>query len=444
MAKDEFDPETQPEEYAARVKALETQCAAEREKVLEAGGLRIIGTERHESRRIDNQLRGRSGRQGDPGSSKFYLSLEDDLLRIFGSDKILAFMEKWGIEDDEPIEHRWITKSIENAQKKVEGHNFNIRKNLLEYDDVLNQQRQSVYGLRRQALTGENIREMMVHSLQSVCDDIMDDCAMEGVHPEEWDVAGLIERMKRIFLIEWEESEGQIRDMAQSELRDRIRAEAMARYEAKEQELGEESCREVERQLLLHFTDSLWRDHLLAMDRLRDGIGLRGYGQRNPLLEYKKEGFNMFMMMSALRDEAVVGRILRMEPTTGQVAAQAPSKSMARQLASGDLQRALGGAAPEGMAVAPAGLIKTPGRSAPPPSNGAHAPEAPSNGAEIAPPPALQPPTPEPIEPPAPGEAAREFAEEYGLKRNDPCPCGSGKKLKKCCGKVPSQPEAIA
>ena len=334
MAKDAFDPVADPEGYARRVAELSAQCEAEKQKVLEVGGLRIIGTERHESRRIDNQLRGRSGRQGDPGSSKFYLSLEDDLLRIFGSDKILAFMEKWGIEDDEPIEHRWITKSIENAQKKVEGHNFNIRKNLLEYDDVLNQQRQSVYELRRKALTGENVREMVVQSIEAVVDDVMDDCAQDGVHPEEWDVAGIRERLKRIFDIDWEESDEEIRDHALAELRGRMLDEAMKRYEAKEAEVGAEKLREVERQLLLHFTDQLWRDHLLAMDRLRDGIGLRGYGQRNPLLEYKKEGFNMFMMMTALRDEAVVSRVLRMEPAATEVAATAPGKSMARQLAS--------------------------------------------------------------------------------------------------------------
>ena len=440
MGKDKFDPETQPEEYAAYREELLVQCEAERQEVLAAGGLRIIGTERHESRRIDNQLRGRSGRQGDPGSSKFFLSLEDDLLRIFGTDKILAFMDKWGIEDDEPIEHRWITKSIENAQKKVEGHNFNIRKNLLEYDDVLNQQRQTVYDLRRKALMGENVRDMAVAALEGVVDDIMDDCAMEGVHPEEWDVKGMREKLKKVFMIEWDETDEEIRDHAQAELRERKYAEALALYEAKEKELGEDACRQVERQLLLHFTDSLWRDHLLAMDRLRDGIGLRGYGQRNPLLEYKKEGFNMFMMMTALRDEAVISRILRMEANSAEVAAQAPGKSMARQLASGDLQKALGGVAPKGVAAAPAGLINVPGR------NGASTPSAdPSAGLPAAATVGLPQAPVEPAPPPQPakGEEARAFAEEYGLKRNDPCPCGSGQKLKKCCGKT-ARPQAGA
>ncbi len=390
---------------AAALEELQAQCKAEREEVLAAGGLRIIGTERHESRRIDNQLRGRSGRQGDPGSSKFYLSLEDDLLRIFGSDKILNFIEKWGNpEEEEPIEHKWITRSIENAQKKVEGHNFNIRKNLLEYDDVLNMQRQSVYEMRRKALVGENVRDMILESFDGVVGDIMDDSMAEGVHPEDWDMEGLREKAGRVFGVQWEDTDAELRDHASAEIRERLLSDAVALYEAKEADLGEEPCRQVERMLLLQFTDQLWKDHLLAMDRLRDGIGLRGYGQRNPLLEYKKEGFNMFMMMNALRDEMVASRILQVElNAVVEDAAAAPTKSAARSVALGQ------------KATLPADAAAFQSKQP--------APAAPAR--------------------PKPGMEARALAAKVGLRRNDPCPCGSGLKFKKCCYEAPSaQPVA--
>ncbi|MCB9764877.1 MAG: preprotein translocase subunit SecA [Alphaproteobacteria bacterium] len=409
MAKDIANPDTDPEAFTAAYGRFKAQVDAEREKVLEAGGLRIIGTERHESRRIDNQLRGRSGRQGDPGSSKFYLSLEDDLLRIFGTDKILTFMEKMGIDDDEPIEHRWITKSIENAQKKVEGHNFNIRKNLLEYDDVLNQQRKLVYEQRRKALTGDAdvVREMTVDAVEGVVDDFMDDCIQEGVHNEDWDIDGLRERLARVLMIEWDESDDGLRDHARAELKARLVEDAIERFETKERELGEETCRGIERMLLLQLTDQFWKDHLLAMDRLRDGIGLRGYGQRNPLLEYKKEGFNMFMMMTALRDEQLISRLLRIQatPVTEAAAAQG-SKRMARRIAAGGLEEDV--LAPSNGSPGPLGAAPTPFQPLP-----QQAPAAPRR--------------------PAKGDEARAFAEAHGLRRNDPCPCGSGAKFKKCC-----------
>jgi len=409
MAKDLIDPTEDPEGFEAKFAELREQCAGEREEVLAAGGLRIVGTERHESRRIDNQLRGRSGRQGDLGSSKFYLSLEDDLLRIFGSDKILAFVERWGNpEEEEPIEHRFITRALENAQKKVEGHNFNIRKNLLEYDDVLNAQRQAVYELRRRALMGENIRQMMFEAIEGVADDIMDDTCAVGIHPEEWDIESMRKRMAELIGVRWEETDDELRDFSQKEMLSRLLAQIGERYEAKEEELGEENARQIERMLLLQFTDQLWKDHLLAMDRLRDGIGLRGYGQRNPLLEYKKEGFNMFMMMNALRDEAVVNRFLRTQLSNEvEEAAEAPTKSAARGLASGK--------------------IGTPGPAPRPPVPGAN----------------ILPPRPAAPTRPAPGMAARNFAEANGIKRNEPCPCGSGKKFKKCCyTATPEQPGA--
>ncbi|MCP4804356.1 MAG: preprotein translocase subunit SecA [Proteobacteria bacterium] len=420
MTKDLIDPKVDPEGFKAKLVELEAQCAAEREKVLAAGGLRIIGTERHESRRIDNQLRGRAGRQGDAGSSKFYLSLEDDLLRIFGTDKMMAFMDKMGMRDEEPIEHPWISKSIENAQKKVEGHNFNIRKNLLEYDDVLNQQRKLVYALRRRILTGEDadLREIALEAVTGVVEDIMDDCAQEGVNPEEWDITGLRERCTRIFPIEFEEEDDALRDFAHIELRERIQAEGVALYEAKETELGPEAARQIERMLLLQFTDQLWKDHLLAMDRLRDGIGLRGYGQRNPLLEYKKEGFSMFMMMTALRDESVVSRLLRVQLTPqAEAAAESGDKRTAQRVAQGALEQK----APEKAAL-PEGL------------------SAEQNAAAAK---AAAPTAPKQVARPEAGEPARLFAAASGLRRNDPCPCGSGSKYKKCCYQAGWKPPVV-
>ena len=415
MAKDQVNPEENPQGYQQLLAKLEVECKAEREKVLELGGLRIIGTERHESRRIDNQLRGRAGRQGDAGSSKFYLSLEDDLLRIFGTDKMMQFMDKMGMGDNEPIEHPWITKSIENAQKKVEGHNFNVRKQLLEYDDVLNQQRKLVYALRRRILEGEQVREIMLESVEGVVADIMDDCVPERVHPEGWDVEQLRQRSKDIFGYEFEGDDDQIRDFAVEELRDVLAEVGVKRYEEKETELGEDASRQIERMLLLQFTDDLWKQHLLAMDRLRDGIGLRGYGQRNPLLEYKKEGFNMFMMMTALRDESVITRYLQVELQGDQNAAGAFGKSAARRLAAGgDLIQRPAGPRIDASSAAAAALGATSLPAAPPPA------------------PKL----------PAAGEEARLFAFANSLRRNDPCPCGSGQKYKKCCYQADWEPPA--
>jgi preprotein translocase subunit SecA len=417
LAAEVADAETDPEGYAAALKGFTTSCEAERLVVLEAGGLHIIGTERHESRRIDNQLRGRSGRQGDPGSSRFYLSLEDDLLRIFGSEKIIVWMERMGLEDDEPIEHRWITKSIENAQKKVEGHHFNVRKNLLEYDDVLNHQREAVYDLRKRALTGESIREMMLSSIENLADDFMSDFIADR-HPEDWEIEGMKKQLSKIFGLNWEEDEGELRDYAFSELRQRILDDVAEIYGAKEEDLGEEALRQVERMLTLQFTDQLWKDHLLAMDRLRDGIGLRGYGQRNPLLEYKKEGFNMFQEMCAIRDEQIVSSVLRVELTPQvEAAAQEPSKGAARRLARGTGILNAGGL--RRPAVAPK-TAEAPPVAPPLPAlqAAAQARAAASDSADARPP---------------KGILAKEFGLANKWRRNDPCPCGSGRKFKKCC-----------
>jgi preprotein translocase subunit SecA len=397
LARKVADPTEDAEAYAAELVTVKARTDAEKQQVLDVGGLRIIGTERHESRRVDNQLRGRAGRQGDPGSSRFFLSLEDDLLRIFGSDKIVGWMERMGLEDDEPIEHRWITRSIENAQKKVEGHNFNMRKNLLEYDDIMNLQRRAVYGMRRQALEGVDVRDMVVTAVEGLVDDTMAECVSAALHPEMWDVDKLRERVSSIFNLDLEVlSDEQIRDMAEIEIRDMIAERAMDAYEVQETELGEEATRQIERMLLLQHTDQFWKDHLLAMDRLREGIGLRGYGQRNPLLEYKKEGTNMYMLMTSLRDEAVISQLLRMELAEDETVPEV-SKSAAKK------------------------MVKT----------GA------VNASTASPVPANKPAPakPRPKRPLA-GAQALAAAQELGLSRNDPCPCGSGRKLKKCCGGV--------
>jgi preprotein translocase subunit SecA len=407
LARMEVGLQASPDEWSAAVAKYRAQVDDERAKVMAAGGLHILGTERHESRRIDNQLRGRAGRQGDPGSSRFYLSLEDDLLRIFGSDKIIVWMERMGLKDDEPIEHRWITSSIEGAQKKVEGHNFNIRKNLIEYDDVMNLQRKAVYDLRRRALTGENVRQMMLESIAALIADFMDEHIGESTSVEAWNTEAFLRRIDEVFTVTWEETPAQLKELSRVEIKQRLTDSALAAYEGKEKEIGEEGMRQLERMLLLQFADQFWKDHLLAMDRLRDGIGLRGYGQRNPLLEYKKEAFQMFQLMNSLRDEAVLSRLLRIQMQVAETASSSPSKAMAKRLSSGalddELEQQDAPAMPE---YEPIPVMSAPQAS---------------------------------FARPAKGAETRLFALEHGVGRNDPCPCGSGLKYKKCCYEEPGE-----
>jgi preprotein translocase subunit SecA len=405
LAEYECDPVTQPEEYEKVLAYYTELCGAEQKEVLAAGGLHIIGTERHESRRVDNQLRGRSGRQGDPGSSRFYLCLEDDLLRIFGSDKITVWMERMGLEDDEPIEHRWITRAVENAQKKVEGHNFNIRKNLLEYDDVMNYQRKGIYEVRSRALEGVGLQELVYESVDNVVGDILDDFMGEGLHPEHWNLEKARENLKKVLEVDWSESDESLRDFSRQELKQRMLDDGKSGIDVRRDLVGEEAFLAYARMRLLQITDDLWKNHLLALERLRQGVGLRGYGQRNPLLEYKREALQMYMMMSAMRDEQLLVHLFTDPVEMIQGAAQAPTKATARQLPKA------------GAPVKAAEVFK--GLSAP------------SNGS----PPA---PLATPAAPPAPrvpeaGDEARLVAHHLGLRRNDPCPCGSGKKFKKCC-----------
>ena len=343
------------------------------EGVIDLGGLHILGTERHESRRIDNQLRGRSGRQGDPGSSRFYLSLEDDLLRIFGGERITGIMEKLGMQEGEPIEHGLISRAIENAQAKVEGHNFDIRKHLLEYDDVMNQQREVIYKQRREALDGKNLKETIEDIIFDKASGIAEAFADEKTLPEEWDFKGIDEAVFKQFNLRIGKPDEDTLDGLTSEgLAQMIYEAAIAAYHEKETLIGPDEFRNLERYILLQTVDQLWKDHLLSMDHLKEGIGLRGYAQQNPLLVYKKEGFEMFQdMISRVQEEtlSILYRIQLAEPE--------------------DLEKL-------------------------------HKPEEPPlvfSGGDMA--------------PPKKKPATRS---DKKVGRNAPCPCGSGKKFKKCCG----------
>jgi preprotein translocase subunit SecA len=339
--------------------------------VPEKGGLHILGTERHESRRIDNQLRGRSGRQGDPGSSRFYLALEDDLLRLFGSERISGIMDKLGMEEGEPIEHGMISKAIENAQRRVEGRNFEIRKNLLEYDDVLNKQREVIYGQRRQILAGEGTRDMVLEMIEDVCQGIVDAHADQERPPSEWDGQAMLEALGGSlgFLPDLGEQEDWLAD----ELAEAAADQAKHSYQLKCEHYGEETMANLERWILLDSVDDLWKDHLLNMDHLKEGIGLRGYAQKDPLREYQREGYEMFMaMMDRIRQE-VVFKIMHVQLTReADLLAMAPKDDVPKTYSGGEETQA-----------------------------------------------------------PQPKKRATKK-----VGRNDPCPCGSGKKYKKCCGRA--------
>ena len=385
LRKKGLDPATAPAE-ARQAALVESRriTEPEHEQVVATGGLHIVGTERHESRRIDNQLRGRSGRQGDPGSSRFYLSLEDDLLRIFGSQRIQRIMDRLGMEEGEPIEHKLVTRAIATAQKRVENHNFEIRKHLLEYDDVMNKQREIVYGMRRQILDGANQTDTIAEWIEDLVPVTLDSFAGPAVHPEEWDLAGLNEALFQQFDVRIPASAYQ-EVTSRDGLNELVLDAVKSRYVDRERELGEELMRALERHEMLIVIDTQWKDHLLSIDHLKEGIGLRGYGQRDPLTEYKKEAFDLFQDMAERVKAAVVERLFKV-----QVVREAPM-AMPTLTARADTQESRGEM----------------------PSVGGEAPRA----APLAAPPR-----------PAPRTAT-------GVKvgRNDPCPCGSGKKYKKCC-----------
>ena len=276
------------------------------EGVAELGGLAIIGTERHESRRIHNQLRGRAGRQGDPGSSQFFLSLEDDLLRIFGGDNIKKFMEKMGLDEDEPINSKMVSNAIQKAQKRVEARNFDIRKYVLEYDDVMNQQRKVVYEQRRKILEGENMKDQVLRMVDTIIEKGMEKYADPKLYPEEWDFAGLLKYSEKYFLAPGDITLDEIEDMSREEVEDKLKTVAHETYEAREKSIGAPMMRELEKAVMLKVVDSKWMEHLDDMDMLKEGIGLRSYGQRNPIVEYKVEAYDIFEEMQQAMIETIV------------------------------------------------------------------------------------------------------------------------------------------
>lgn len=276
------------------------------EGVADLGGLAIIGTERHESRRIDNQLRGRAGRQGDKGSSQFFLSLEDDLMRIFGGDNIKKFMEKMGLEEDEEIKSSMVSSAIQKAQKRVEERNFDIRKYVLEYDDVMNQQRKVVYEQRRKILEGENMKDQILNMVDSLIQRGLDTYADAKLYPEEWDFEGLLKYCEKYFLATDEIKLEDIEEMSREEIQKKLIEIAHATYEAREESIGKEMMRELEKAVMLKVVDSKWMEHLDDMDMLKEGIGLRSYGQRNPIVEYKVEAFDIFEEMQHAMMETII------------------------------------------------------------------------------------------------------------------------------------------
>ncbi len=356
-------PDLTDEERQKAYEEAERRCAADREKVVAAGGLRIMGTERHESRRIDNQLRGRSGRQGDPGASRFYLSLEDDLMRIFGSEKISGLMGKLGMEEDVPIENRMVSKAIENAQKRVESQNFDIRKHLLEYDDVMNKQRTEIYAFRKELLQGENLNDRILSMMDDVLDELLSIYCPEKV--DEWDLKALKDSVYSIFSVPVDDLPETV-EAIKEDLSLRVRKA----YEEKEAELAADMMRYLEKMFVLQVVDSQWKDHLLAMDHLKEGIGLRGYGQMDPLVEYKKEAFEMFAEMSGRISTEVVTRLFKIQIQKNREEEVVRAQSRKTRLI---YNRGEGG----------------------------------------------------PVQTVTRGKKTG---------RNEPCPCGSGKKYKRCCG----------
>jgi len=370
-----MEPPPPPEQHDQLLADMRVQTAAEHDEVVSLGGLHILGTERHESRRIDNQLRGRAGRQGDPGSSRFYLSLEDDLMRIFGGDRLKGLFLKLGMEEDVPIETRMVSRSIERAQKQVEGQHFSTRKHLLEYDDVMNKQRTEVYRWRREILEGKGSRDYMMQKVGEIVDWLLETHAPENLDPAEWRTADLIPAYLYHFGIKIGEKDIDFKTINFPQLRESLLKNAVAKYEAKEKVIGEELMRRHEQVIMLNIVDGQWKDHLYAMDHLKEGIGLRGYGQRDPLTEYKRESFDMFAAMKQRIEDEIVRLLFHLEPINEEEQRREQERRARMR------ERAMVFSAP-------------------------------------------------PKEAPAPVQ--KKAADRVG--RNDPCPCGSGKKYKKCHG----------
>jgi preprotein translocase subunit SecA len=305
----------------------------ERQEVIALGGLHIVGTERHESRRIDNQLRGRAGRQGDPGSSRFYLSLEDDLMRIFASERISGLMKRLGMEEGVPIESKLISRRIEAAQKQVEGQNFEARKHLLEYDDVMNKQRTAIYGLRRQLLEQADHKEYILELADSLVEELVQTHCAKDIHPDEWNMAGLRNAVFGQFGVDLRHEGLENARLSHEEWVDTLTELVHKKYEEKDALFKPENMRWHERMILLHVVDQQWKYHLLSMDDLKEGIGLRGYGQKDPLVEYKKESFRMFQEMMNRVEEEVVRWLFLMQPAQEEEQAKQIERQQKRQQA---------------------------------------------------------------------------------------------------------------
>ena len=400
------------EQYKALLAELQKETAEAHEQVVELGGLHIIGTERHESRRIDNQLRGRAGRQGDPGSSRFYLSLEDDLMRIFGSDRLSGLMKRLGMEEGVPIEHRWVTKSIERAQTQVEGRNFDTRKHLLEYDDVMNKQREEIYRLRKEILTGKLAREYVVALAEDVSEDYVDRHCPAAKDPSEWNWDALEALVFETYGFKPSEK-GLTKSDSNIELKDKLRTAVREAYEAKEKSVGPEVLRDFEKFFMLQTVDTLWKDHLLGLDHLKEGIGLRGYGQRDPLVEYKKESFQLFEAMKEGIEEQILQYLFRFEVQ------QAPAERASRQEVA--VEVSAGDSASAGSASSRRGAAELEKKARHKERDlNYQGTYDPTSGGDF--------------------EVATVKAAGPKVGRNDPCPCGSGKKYKKCHGAHAPEP----
>jgi preprotein translocase subunit SecA len=376
LVKDEATEETMKK---AHEKALAI-VKEEKGKVIQVGGLHVLGTERHESRRIDNQLRGRSGRQGDPGSSRFYLSLEDDLLRIFGSERISRIMDRLGIEEDQPIEHRLVSRAIENAQRKVEAHNFEIRKHLLEYDNVMNKQREVIYSQRREVLGSEDLKETVTEMIEEEGEGLVDFYTDEKQYSEEWDLKGLQDAFFQQFSFKWSIPSIEENGIRRDQLKETIIEKAKEVYQKKEEEFGAPTLRYLEKVIMLQSIDFHWKDHLLAIDQLKEGIGLRGYGQRDPLIEYQKEAYQMFLEMLDRIKKDTVEKLFAIQMAKEEQAVKEVKLERKQTfiMSRGEAAQGGGGKTESGKGV----TIRREGKK---------------------------------------------------VGRNDPCPCGSGKKYKRCC-----------
>ncbi|MFC1709097.1 preprotein translocase subunit SecA [Candidatus Omnitrophota bacterium] len=384
------------QEYANELKKLKAEADKEHNQVVEVGGLHVIGTERHEARRIDNQLRGRSGRQGDPGSSRFYISLEDDLMRLFGSDRLIGIMNTLGMQEGQVIEHPWITRSIETAQRRVEGYNFEIRKQILEYDDIMNKQREIIYSQRKMVLENSDIRENIVDMINDIFDQNIDAYIQKNLNPDNWDLVGLETWLRSEFGPSSQVDKDKIANLGSyEESRQHLLDEVLRAYQEKEQAIGQGHLRYLERMITLQVVDMSWKDHLRAMDHLREGIGLRAYAHKDPLIEYKNEAYLMFQQLIDRIKKKIVEDLFRIK-TVEEKGFREVFKSLPFELVHQEFS----------------GISR---KKATAPQDRGQQEQAP----------------PEQKEAPAPTVKR----DQPKVGRNEPCPCGSGKKYKKCCAK---------